>query len=129
MTFLPKEYLDYDMIEEKKKSLTSLVTNLNVIALQDSLQRLGTMPVAEREKTIDGMITKIEEEEKAAEEERLNQLLKPTNPTETTTAASGGLRLGIFIIPQRLVLDKVPSQKNGAIVSWKTIGEEVKKTR
>lgn len=99
MTFLPKEYLDYDMIEEKKKSLTSLVTNLNVIALQDSLQRLGTMPVAEREKTIDGMITKIEEEEKAAEEERLNQLLKPTNPTETTTAASGGSTAWYFYNP------------------------------
>lgn len=91
MTFLPKDYVDYAVIDEKKKSLTALVMNLNVITLQDSLQRLGKMSDAEREKMVEGMITKIEEQEKAAEEERLYKLANPLNNlpvNETTTAGS-----------------------------------------
>ena len=91
MSFLPKDYVDYVVIEEKKKSLTALVTNLNVITLQDSLQRLGKMSEKDREKTIEGMITKMEEQEKAEEEERLNQLLTPqttTTPPENVNAGS-----------------------------------------
>ncbi|CAN5411825.1 hypothetical protein BH10BAC1_BH10BAC1_07520 [soil metagenome] len=90
MTFLPKDYVDYIVVEEKKKSLTALVTNLNVISLQDSLQRLGRMSDDERDKMIEGMITKIEDEEKAKEEERQNQLLNPTitSPVNENPVAS-----------------------------------------
>lgn len=73
MSFLPKDYVDYAVINEKKKSLTTLVMNLNTITLEDSLQRLGRMSEKERNDMIDKMITKIEDEEKAKEEERLNQ--------------------------------------------------------
>lgn len=85
MTFLPKDYVDYAVIEEKKKSLTALVVNLNVIILEDSLQRLGKMSETEREKTIEKMISKIEEEEKRKEEEKLFQLMNAQNNTTTTT--------------------------------------------
>lgn len=92
MTFLPKDYVDYAVIEEKKKSLTALVVNLNVIVLEDSLQRLGKMSESEREKTIENMITKIEEEEKRKEEERLFQLTNAQNnvtPTNNENANAG----------------------------------------
>ncbi len=85
MSFLPKDYVDYAVIDEKKKSLTSLVGNLNVIILEDSLQRLGKMSEAEREKTIEKMISKIEEDEKRKEEEKLFQLTNAQNNIATTT--------------------------------------------
>lgn len=85
MSFLPKDYVDYAVIDEKKKSLTSLVVNLNVIILEDSLQRLGKMSETEREKTIEKMISKIEEDEKRKEEEKLFQLTNAQNNTTTTT--------------------------------------------
>jgi tetratricopeptide (TPR) repeat protein len=73
MSFLPKDYVDYAVIEEKKKSLTALVANLNVIIMEDSLQHLGRMSEKERSEMIDKLITKIEAEEKAREEELLAQ--------------------------------------------------------
>lgn len=74
MTFLPKDYVDYEMVYAKKKSLTSLVVNLNVITLEDSLQGLAKMTENDRNAAIDKMIAKIEEEEKRKEEEKANQL-------------------------------------------------------
>ena len=59
MTVLPKDYVDYAIIDEKKKSLTALVVNLNVITLEDSLQRLGKMSEREREQKIEAMIFQI----------------------------------------------------------------------
>ncbi len=90
MTFLPKDYPDYSIIETKKKSLSSLVKNLNIIALEDSLQRMTNNSEKERNAAIDAMIAKVEEEEKAKEEERLEKLknpqpVTPENTTSTTT--------------------------------------------
>ena len=89
MTFLPKDYPDYALIEAKKKSLTSLVINLNVISLEDSLQQLAKMSETERGKAIDKIIAKIEEEEQIKEEkaqELLNnpQLIPDQTPTPQT---------------------------------------------
>lgn len=87
MTFLPKDYPDYSLIEAKKKSLTSLVINLNSIALEDSLQVLAKMDEKGRDAVIEKMIAKIEEEEKQKEEEKQNQLLQQQqNQTATNTA-------------------------------------------
>lgn len=93
MTFLPKDYPDYNEIDEKKKSLTALVTNLNVITMEDSLQRLAKMSEKERNAQIDKIIAQIEEEERIKEEERLNQQNNLTNinqnQTNTNTATNG----------------------------------------
>jgi tetratricopeptide (TPR) repeat protein len=89
MTFLPKDYPGYESIDEKKKSLTALVNNLNVIALEDSLQRLGKMSEQDRNKAIENIIVKTEEEEKRKKEEELNALnnqqpiLENQNPNES----------------------------------------------
>lgn len=92
MSFLPKDYVNYELVDAKKKSLTALVTNLNVITMEDSLQRLAKMSEADRNATIDKMIAKIEEEEKKAEEEKANDLLDLQNqlPTTTNTTTNTG---------------------------------------
>ncbi len=90
MTFLPKDYVDYAVIDEKKRSLTALVTNLNVITLEDSLQRMGKMTEKERNAMVEKMISKIEEDEKAKEEERLNQNNKIQLANTNTTNTNAG---------------------------------------
>ncbi len=70
MNFLSKEYPNYQQIEAKKNSLTALVTNLTTITLEDSLQVLAGMTEEQRNKKIDALIAKIEEEEKIAEEQK-----------------------------------------------------------
>lgn len=90
MTFLPKDYPDYTLIEAKKKSLTALVVNLNVIAQEDSLQRMAKMTEKERNEAIDRMIAKVEEEDKVKEEARQEQLNNPQiSPQNQTNAPSG----------------------------------------
>ena len=102
MTILPKDYVDYAVIDEKKKSLTALVVNLNVITLEDSLQRLGAMSETERTIAIEKMINRLEEEEKAKEEERLFQLNNASqnnNATQTNNNANAGSSAWYFYNP------------------------------
>jgi tetratricopeptide (TPR) repeat protein len=72
MSFLPKEYPDYALIAEKKKSLTALVTNLKTIVLEDSLQALARLTDKQRNAAIDRIIAQVEEEERLAEEAKQN---------------------------------------------------------
>ena len=97
ITFLPKDYPDYALIDAKKKSLTALVVNLNTITMEDSLQRLAKMSEVDRNSMIDKMIAKIEEEERRKEEEKQNQLnemqnqnLNPTTTLPNTPGTGGG---------------------------------------
>lgn len=92
MAFLPKEYPNYELIAQKKKSLTALVTNLKTIALEDSLQVLAKMSEKDRNAAIDKLIAKIEADEKKKEEEKQEQennlLLQNQNGTPTTTVVA-----------------------------------------
>ena len=101
MSFLPKEYPDYALISEKKKSLTNLVTNLKVIALEDSVQVMAKMSVKERNAAIDKLIAQVEEEEKKAEEDKQNEqnLLLMQNQNPTTPAAAGNTGAWYFYNP------------------------------
>jgi tetratricopeptide (TPR) repeat protein len=71
MQFLPREYAAYDELKVKTDILTDLITNLQAIQEQDSLQRMAQMPEAERNAILDELIKKIAEEEaRQREEER-----------------------------------------------------------
>ncbi|MFY9309601.1 MAG: tetratricopeptide repeat protein [Bacteroidia bacterium] len=96
MTFLPKDYVDYELISSRKKSLTALVQNLNVIAMEDSLQRMAKLTDKQREEAIDKIIKGIEEEEERKKEEALLQKQEPLvqNQTTTTTTTSPALAGG-----------------------------------
>jgi len=74
LSFLPKEFPDYDKISTRTEIITRLVENLQVIFVQDSLQGLARMSEADRNLVIDKAIreyVKREEEKqaKAAEEQ------------------------------------------------------------
>ncbi len=103
MAILPKDFPDYSLIEDKKKSLTELVTNLNIITNEDSVQRMGKMTEAERNAAVESMIAKAEEEEKKKEEERLELLKNPppsvTNQTTPTTGLPASSSAWYFYNP------------------------------
>lgn len=75
ITFLPKDYPNYNEIKSKTELLTKLVTNLNVVQTQDSLQRIAKMSESERNRFIDKLIADYNEQERIRqEEERLRQI-------------------------------------------------------
>ena len=90
LTVLPKDYPDYSVIETKKNSLTSLVTNLNIISLEDSLQGLSKMTDKERNKAVEKMIVKMEEDEKRKEMEHQRQLDNQLLNAQNQAAAPSG---------------------------------------
>lgn len=96
MTFLPKDFPDYQFIADRKKSLTALVLNLNVIATEDSLQRMAKMSEKERNNAIDKIIKTIEDEEELKKEQELQSKNNPdplvqnkTTTTNTGTQTAG----------------------------------------
>jgi Tetratricopeptide repeat. len=73
VTALDNTYPDYEQLKLKTDNLTNLVKNLNVIAREDSLQRIAKMSVADRNSMIEALIKKTQEEETAKREEEENQ--------------------------------------------------------
>ena len=54
----------FELASYRQKTLTELITNLNIIQHQDSIQRIALMPENERLDFIDKIIQKLEEKEK-----------------------------------------------------------------
>jgi tetratricopeptide (TPR) repeat protein len=74
VNFLPEDYPNYEEIKNKAGKLSDLVSNLQVVYVEDSLQRLAVMPEQERFKVIDQIIYDlIEEERRQREAEELAQ--------------------------------------------------------
>lgn len=71
--FLPKDYPNYILIENKKNTLNELVKNINAVDLQDSLQKLARMPVGERNKKIDEVIEQIRKDEERKRQEEMER--------------------------------------------------------
>jgi len=73
MQVLQFDHADYAMLDRRNRVLSDLVTNLNIILQQDSLQRVAAMSEDERNKIIDGIIAQVkeEQEQERLEEERL----------------------------------------------------------
>lgn len=57
--FLDQKYPNYNDLKIKSQNLNSLVEHLNVIATEDSLQKVAAMPENERDALISGIIDKI----------------------------------------------------------------------
>ena len=64
---------NYEIIVNTKKSLSALVTCLNTISLEDSLQRLAAMSEGERGKLVDDLLADEALKEKKKKEELENQ--------------------------------------------------------
>lgn len=95
MQVMPPTYPNYSAIKSRTGILTDLITNLNNIAVQDSLQRIAKMSESERNKIIDEIIRKISEEEmKKAEMEseamRTASMLEQTQRFENRSMQQSG---------------------------------------
>jgi tetratricopeptide (TPR) repeat protein len=92
LTLLAKNDERYPDIEQRNKVLDNLVRQLNIIAEEDSLQRLASLPENERQKIVKSIVAKQEEEEnKKNEIENVKQQQemdknRPQNSTSTTVA-------------------------------------------
>jgi tetratricopeptide (TPR) repeat protein len=67
--FLPKDYPNYEEIVTKTQMLTELVTNLIIVQVQDSLQKIALMPEKDRIELIDNMIGEYNEWERQRKEQ------------------------------------------------------------
>lgn len=95
MQFLPEDYPNYEELQKKTEILTDLITNLQAIQVQDSLQRMAAMPEEERNVIIDKIIKKIAEEEaRQAEMERERRqslsMLEQTNRQQNRNMQRSG---------------------------------------
>jgi len=95
MQALPSDYPDYDIIANKAQLLSDLVDNLEIISLEDSLQKLAGMTEKERTKIIDDIIAEInrqEQLERAMEMEMQRGLgfLEQTNRQTNRNMQTGG---------------------------------------
>jgi len=74
MIVLDQSFPGYGVIEIKKESLNRLVQNINIVQIEDSLQRMAAMGPADRLNYIDEVIVQVkEEDEKQRENQEMNQ--------------------------------------------------------
>lgn len=90
MQVLPQDFPNYSLIESRTNTLTDLVANLNIIHLEDSLQRLAKLPESERNKIIDGRVQNYIKEEQRKQEEEKNQSANLGNIGQLKTNQTGG---------------------------------------
>jgi tetratricopeptide (TPR) repeat protein len=72
---LPQNFPNYEVIIQKSNILRDLVDNLNMIQLQDSLQRIAKMSETERRNWITKMIADYTEEERRLAKEEADRML------------------------------------------------------
>lgn len=72
LTFLAKNDDRYAPIQERDKLLENLVKQLNIIAEEDSIQKLAALPEGERQRVIKELLAKKEQQEEAKKEAEEN---------------------------------------------------------
>lgn len=87
ITYLNKDYPDYEIVLNKKNSLGRLISDYNTIQTEDSLQRVAQLSGSELDKLIKEMMKKAVEEEEKAKEEAENAALNEANSTEVNANA------------------------------------------
>lgn len=96
---LPKDHPNYDNIVNRKKTLSTLVGYIRTIEREDSLQKIARLSESDRNKTIDNIIEKLEDDEQrkldeleAIKSQNLNPLTNSTatNPGDNMFGGSGG---------------------------------------
>lgn len=88
VSLLPPDYPNYATIENKKKNLTALVSNLDIIDTQDSLLNLANMSEKDRNKAVDNMIKYLEKEQARKEEENRVALARQQALAQANAAAA-----------------------------------------
>ncbi len=89
VSLIKPDFPNYEMINNKKKSLSELIRNITIITNQDSLQRVAKMGTKERDAKIEQIILQEEAEEKKKEEERQNQLAQAKDNAQVVQQTGG----------------------------------------
>lgn len=95
-TSMPKSYPNYDAIKRKSEVLTELVDNLQIVVVQDSLQRIAKMSEKERDRWVKGKIAAYKAEKSRKEKEErdkelaLQSALGYTNYNQLNNAGNSG---------------------------------------
>lgn len=94
LSFINKDFTGYETALNKKRNLTNLVNNLNVITVEDSLQRIAGLSEKDRDDYIEELMAKaVEEENRRKEQEELdkqNALNIPQNQANPNQAQTPG---------------------------------------
>lgn len=77
--FLPKEHKQFQLVMNKKTSLTSLIRNMRIISAEDSLLKVSLMDTARINKMIAKIISDLVEQDKKKEEDKQNNQSGNTN--------------------------------------------------
>lgn len=75
MKVLPEKHPQYARVSARNESLADLVRNIRIVALQDSLLRLGNMTESERNAFIEGMIEDVKQKEEQRKFDEANAAL------------------------------------------------------
>ncbi|MCG8697494.1 MAG: tetratricopeptide repeat protein [Bacteroidales bacterium] len=90
VTVITPDYPGYAVIYKKSTSLTNLVSNLNTIELQDSVQKLAKVPKPELYALIDDMIEAQREEDRQKAIQELESLTASNTTTMQSTMSRSG---------------------------------------
>jgi tetratricopeptide (TPR) repeat protein len=94
VSFLNKDYPEYEIVLNKKKSLSRLISDYNTINKEDSLQRMAKLSDAELDKMIKNLMQKAIEDEEKAKEDAENAAFNAANSTEINNGATKDLGSG-----------------------------------
>ena len=90
VSFMPKDFPDYDKIKAKTGVLSKLVQDLITIQTEDSLQRVASMSDADRNAVVDNLIKEYQEEqERIRQQKELEEALKNQAANNQFAPASG----------------------------------------
>ena len=85
VTYIPRDYPNYEIINAKKESLSELVKNIEIIYHEDSLQAYIDMSEVDRISALEKIVDQMDEEEEKRlerEEEERNRQLAVLNPED-----------------------------------------------
>ena len=94
VSYLDKDYPDYEIVLNKKKSLSRLIADYNIIESEDSLQRMAKLNGGELDKLIKRMIKKAIEDEEKAKEDAENVAFNSANSNEINNGAAKNVGTG-----------------------------------
>ncbi len=131
VSVLPKDHPDYNNIVNRKRTLETLVGYINTIQYEDSVQKMAKMSESDRNKKIDKIIAKIEEDEQKKKDELENAMALTQNNNSlgtntTNTATTGGGTTGWYFSSQTAVALR-RSQKNVTTIDNNNNGDNTVK--
>lgn len=93
LVYLPKDFPNYEEISVRKVVLAELAGHVSLVELEDSLQRLASLPEAVRNDIIDELIAKIEEQ---AEDEQAAQSVADLQNNDPNNVGNQANSAGAF---------------------------------